>query len=157
MNFGEILDKWENSRRSNSGNDEMETWLRGNEIFDKDAGEKKTPKQGELRIRQERRRRLLHALPDDILDIHGLSCEKALISLHAFFDRAKENGYEKLRIIHGKGNHTQSGTGGSGAVLGDTVRAFIEKCPFAGESGYEKAVNGGSGATWVLLKSANSL
>jgi hypothetical protein len=33
-----------------------------------------------------------------------------------------------------------------------TVRKYIEKCPFAGESGHEKAANGGTGATWVLLK-----
>jgi len=149
MNFGEILDKWENRQSSGSGNDAMETLLRNSAIYDKDANEKKADRQGE------RRRRLLHAQPDDILDIHGYTSEKALSSLHIFFGNAKENGYEKLRIIHGKGNHTQS-AGRNGSILGNTVRDFIEKCPFAGESGYEKSVCGGSGATWVFLKQAVS-
>jgi len=29
---------------------------------------------------------------------------------------------------------------------------FIERCPFAGESGKEKTNAGGDGATWILLK-----
>jgi DNA-nicking Smr family endonuclease len=37
-------------------------------------------------------------------------------------------------------------------VLKRTVREFIERCPFAGESGQGPA--GGAGATWVLLKQA---
>jgi len=67
--------------------------------------------------------------------------------LDQFFSNAKENGYEKLRIIHGKGNRSQEG-----AVLRQTVRKYIEQCPFAGENGFEKSANGGSGATWVFLK-----
>jgi DNA-nicking Smr family endonuclease len=48
-------------------------------------------------------------------------------------------------IIHGKGNHSRGE-----AVLGRTVREFIEHCPFAGESGHGR--EGGTGTTWVLLK-----
>jgi hypothetical protein len=32
------------------------------------------------------------------------------------------------------------------------VKTFIETCPFAGESGHGHASTGGTGVTWVLLK-----
>ena len=151
MNFGDILDQWERGRSTaaqkkignhNEASGTMETWLHSNGIFDKDAVlVTRTQAPGE------NRRRLLNGKPDDILDIHGLTSDKAWLSLDLFFTRAKSCGFEKLRIIHGKGNHTQDD-----AVLGRTVRDFIEQCPFAGESGFEKTVGGGTGATWVLLK-----
>ena len=119
----------------------MNEWLRKNKIYDKDANSKQVSFPGE------KRRQLLNKKPDDILDIHGLSSEKAWLSLDHFFSNARENNFQKLRIIHGKGNHSQGLS-----ILGTTVRKFIEKCPFAGESGFEKAANGGCGAVWVLLK-----
>jgi len=129
MDFADVFNKWE----------------KNNKVYDKDAvensGGQKENAPGE------NRRRLLHSKPDDVLDIHGLSGERAWLSLDDFFNRARDSGFKKLRVIHGKGNHTQGS-----AVLGNTVRGFIEQCPFAGESGSEKAIDGGSGATWVLLK-----
>jgi DNA-nicking Smr family endonuclease len=125
MDFGEILDKWENS----------------NNVYDKDADEEKTAAPGR------NKKRLLNVKPDAILDIHGFTSEKAWLELDNFFTTAKDSGHKKLRIIHGKGNHSQGE-----AVLNELTRKFIEKCPFAGESGHEKSANGGSGATWVLIK-----
>jgi len=125
VNFGDILAEW----------------LQNNKITDKDANAEKTY------VPVENKRRLLRANPDDILDIHGLTGEKAWITLDHFFTNARDRGCKKLRIIHGKGNKSQGKT-----VLGSVVRKYIEKCPFAGESGYEKSANGGTGATWVLLK-----
>jgi DNA-nicking Smr family endonuclease len=136
--FGDILNKWENGV---SQKDAMYTWLQNNKIYDKDANVKEATKHGE------NRHRLLNSKPDAVLDIHGLTESSAWLSLDRFFSEAKDNGYEKLRIIHGKGNRSQDEP-----VLLYTVRKYIEKCPFAGESGHEKAVNGGTGATWVLLK-----
>ena len=149
MDFGEILDKWEGRKPefrgevpgANSKKSAMELWLQKNEIYDKDANEEKNPGHGE------NKKRLLNKKPDAVVDIHGLTSEEAWLSLEQFFENAKTNDYKKLRIIHGKGNHTQGD-----AVLKATVRKFIEQCNFAGESGYEKSENGGSGATWVLLK-----
>ena len=142
MDFGDILNKWEKGQSATTNSGEMESWLRGNKVFDKDAEDSyKTQSAGE------HRRRLRQGKPDDILDIHGLSGDKALVSLDLFFTRARDCGYEKLRIIHGKGNHSQGD-----AILSRTVRDFIEQCPYAGESGFEKSAAGGSGATWVLLK-----
>jgi DNA-nicking Smr family endonuclease len=148
LGFGDILEKWERGSRTSSSdnsrdgkNSVMENWLRDGEIYDKDADMEKTPAPGE------QRRRLLRSRPDDTIDIHGLTSEEAQISLDNFFTNAKNSGFKKLRIIHGKGNHSKGE-----AVLGRTVRDFIEKCPFAGESGSEVSANGGSGATWVFLK-----
>jgi len=140
VNFGDILEKWEQGQGSSPKN-AMETWLDKNAIHDKDANAQKPRDPGELR------RRLLRIKPDDTIDIHGATGEKARLLLEQFFSNAKDNGYEKLRIIHGKGNHSEGE-----AVLGKIVRDFIEQCPFAGESGHEKSPNGGAGATWVFLK-----
>ena len=141
MNFGDILDKWESGQSGSFQKNVMESWLRNNNVYDKDANINRAPAPGEYR------RQIVYTQPDEILDIHGLSDEKAWLSLELFFTRARSCGFKKLRIIHGKGNRSQGE-----AVLKLTVRKYIEQCSFAGESGYEKAANGGSGATWVLLK-----
>ena len=132
MNFGDILEKWEREQPAVQSN-ATRTY--------KDAYAKETAIPGE------NRRRLLRIRPDDIIDIHGSTREKAWLLLDQFFSNAKECGFEKLRIIHGKGNRSQGEV-----ILRRTVREYIEQCPFAGESGYEKSANGGTGATWVFLK-----
>ena len=138
VNFGDILDKWERGKSPNS----MESWLRDNGIYDKDGQTKdKAPSH------TGQRHRLRSKKPDDVLDIHGLTRDEAWLSLEHFFDMARSRAFQKLLVIHGKGNHSNGD-----AILGRTVRDFIEQCPNAGESGYEKASDGGTGATWVLLK-----
>jgi DNA-nicking Smr family endonuclease len=125
-NFGDILDKW----------------ISVNGIHNKDVEEKDKHISA-----QEKRRRLRNKKPDAELDIHGKTRDEAWQKLEVFFGSAKEKGYEKILVIHGKGNHS---TGES--VLKRTVMDFIERCPFAGESGRGKTSSGGEGATWVLLK-----
>ncbi len=126
MNFEDILNKWEKNNR----------------IYDKD-----TESESEHISPYERRSRLRNKKPDAELDIHGLTRDEAWKALEIFFNDSKGKGLEKLLIIHGKGNHS---TGE--AVLKRVVMDFIERCPFAGESGRGKAAAGGEGATWVLLK-----
>ncbi|MDR1838028.1 MAG: Smr/MutS family protein [Treponema sp.] len=142
--FGDILAKWEGTSeagRHTPAKGALEKWLANNKIIDKDSDSERTHYRGE------NRQRLLHGKPDDILDIHSLTSEEAWIALERFFTNSKDRGYKKLRIIHGKGNRSQGKT-----VLTHVVRNYIEKCRFAGESGFEKANHGGTGATWVLLK-----
>ena len=141
MNFGDILEKWERDQSQTSHNRIISAWLNENEVFDKDS------KTENASVPGEKRRRLMRLQPDGIIDIHGYTSEKAWLALDQFFTDAKASGFEKLRIIHGKGNRSQGE-----AVLGRTVRKFIEQCPFAGENGFEKSANGGTGATWVFLK-----
>jgi len=117
-------------------------WLENHEVYDKDAknqSEKITP--------QEKRRRIISKKANKTIDLHGLTQEEAWNILEACFKESKEYGFKKLLIIHGKGNHSQGE-----AVLKELVRRYIEHCPFAGESGYASPKNGGTGATWVLIK-----
>jgi DNA-nicking Smr family endonuclease len=137
MDFGKILDQWERLAPAPT-------------IYGKDQ-------EFEFESSSERRRRLLRKRPDETIDLHGLNQEEAWEALARFFENAREHKLEKLLVIHGKGNHTESFTPVSTAnrslgILKNTVRDFIEHCPFAGESGYGNASLGGSGSTWVLLK-----
>jgi len=125
-NFGDILDKW----------------ISVNGVQNKDIEDR--DKQVSA---QEKRRRLRNKKPDAELDIHGKTRDEAWQELEVFFGDAKEKGFEKIIVIHGKGNHSAGES-----VLKRVVMDFIERCPFAGESGKGKAAAGGEGATWVLLK-----
>jgi DNA-nicking Smr family endonuclease len=137
MDFGDILSRWEKKKESPPFRFDP------GEVYDKDAERQ----EDSAETPAERRRRLRLAKSDDVIDIHGLTREEAAAALEAFFDGARRKGHEKLLVIHGKGNHSQKE-----AVLKYVTRDFIERCPFAGESGYADAAGGGSGATWVLLK-----
>ena len=130
-NFGDILDKWISAN--------------GVQKKDEDGGEEAA---GSLKAdAQEKRRRLRNKKPDAELDIHGQTRDEARQALEVFFNDAKEKEFEKILIIHGKGNHSMGDS-----ILKRVVLDFIEQCPFAGESGKGKASTGGEGATWVLLK-----
>jgi DNA-nicking Smr family endonuclease len=162
MDFGDILEQWEKqtakTRRGGKGArgggktggqperaDPLEVWLRVNGVYDKDASAN-----AEAALSGgagSRRRRLLAKTADAVLDLHGLTRDEAWASLDTFFNDSRRRGFEKLLVIHGKGNHSRGDV-----VLKEIVRVFIENCPFAGESGPNRAAAGGSGATWVLLK-----
>ena len=140
MNFGDILNRWEKQNR-------------GTEGYDKDEAAA-----GPGKGSGERRRRLLRKRPDASIDLHGLTQDEAWNALETFFNRSRNSGFEKVLVIHGKGNHKGSGNEGprpAEGALRDLSRRFIESCPFAGESGLSHIKEGGSGATWVILKEKN--
>ncbi|GHV92300.1 DNA mismatch repair protein MutS [Spirochaetia bacterium] len=178
MDFGDILNQWDNQTarpqgkksagRASPGNQgraaegqkgaapqgalrkvhPLTEWLVKNDVYDKDAEEPELHGGRAAAVSAgEKRRRLLLRKPDAVIDLHGLTRDEAWAALDTFFQNGKRQGFLKLAIIHGKGNHSQGG-----AVLKHTVREFIERCPFAGESGIGDAPLGGSGTTWVLLK-----
>ena len=135
MNFGAILDKWEKQTS-------------GNKVYDKDAGSTADAARGR-KTNGARRSRLLRKKPDAFIDLHGLNRDEAWKSLEMFFENSRDNGLEKVQIIHGKGSHSN---GANESALRELSRLFIENCSFAGESGHCSAREGGSGATWVILK-----
>jgi len=135
MNFGDILDRWEKQRPSGGDSPDEEIQAKDTEETIRQSGA------------QEKRRRLRNKKPDAELDIHGQTRDEAWLALETFFNNAREKELEKVLIIHGKGNHSADEP-----VLKRVVMDFIERCPFAGESGRGKASTGGEGATWVLLK-----
>jgi DNA-nicking Smr family endonuclease len=166
MDFGDILDAWDartataRGKKARPGNqagpegapakvDPLTAWLRINGVEDKDAAEGGEAEDGPSR--GERRRRLLDKRPDAVIDLHGLKRDEAWAALEGFFQAGRQQGFEKLLIVHGKGNHSEGD-----AVLKRTCRDFIERCPFAGESGRGSPAEGASGATWVLIKPASS-
>ncbi|MDR1250473.1 MAG: Smr/MutS family protein [Treponema sp.] len=161
MDFGDILDKWDHQTGRTPGTerslgkkapritaeqktDILSAWLRINDVVDKDAElfEAAAPFE-----KGERRRRLRSKRPDASLDLHGQTRDEAWLSLDEFFRLSRQQSFEKLLIIHGKGNHSEGE-----ATLKRVVQSYIERCAFAGESGQSTAAEGGSGATWVLLK-----
>jgi DNA-nicking Smr family endonuclease len=160
MDFGDILDAWDKQtsragkkQKPGAGGEEgaavdpVMAWIRVNGVYDKDA---ENPEEEERRA-AERRRRLRLKKPDAILDLHGLVRDDAWAAMETFFEESRQLELEKVLLIHGKGNHSAGE-----AVLKRAVLQFIEKCPYAGESGQPSAELGGSGATWVLLKAATA-
>ncbi|MDR0637050.1 MAG: Smr/MutS family protein [Treponema sp.] len=127
--------------------DPITAWLRIYGVYDKDADAEATAMHETGSDAGKRRRRLLQKEPDAMIDLHGLTQSEAWNALDSFFENSRQQGFEKLCIIHGKGNHSDGN-----AVLKQLARRFIECCPFAGESGHGNAASGGSGATWVILK-----
>jgi len=141
MDFGAILDKWESQNGAAAeafGKGPISLPIRARNMSDE---------RGSRASAQEKRRRLRGKKPDAQIDIHGKTRDEAWLALEDFFGDSREKGLEKVLVIHGKGNHS-----GGEAVLRRVVMDFIERCPFAGESGKGKASAGGEGVTWVLLK-----
>ena len=136
MDFGNILAEWE---KKNPGNQTLY------KAQDRDSGESR-----EKNNTGEKRFRLLRKKPDAFIDLHGLSRDEAWTALDTFFEDSRRKGFEKVLVVHGKGNH--SGFSGNEGVLRDLAKQFIEACSFAGESGYGANRDGGRGATWVILK-----
>jgi len=152
MDFAQILDEWEKDKakrrpqHSESGEGSrkvLEEWLNSEEnwkYYDKGSPE---PEDDAAALRQ----RLRKMEPEDELDLHGLTIEESLVRLDRFLSEAVQRGLQKVLIVHGKGNHSKSG-----AVLPKAVVEYLQKSPLAGELGTPRRENGGSGATWVIIK-----
>ncbi len=131
----------ENSKQINP----MELWLRRYGTIDKD----KLAEDQYERTKEQDRNYILNMKPEARLDLHGLHQDEAQVKLDSFITDCKRRGLHKVIIIHGKGIHTS----GTDPVLGELVRKFIERDKRCGSSGHPKTKQeGGSGATWVILK-----
>lgn len=123
----------------------MEMWLRRYGTVDKDKIAEETAE----RTREQDRNYLVSMRPEAHLDLHGLHQDEARERLNNFISDCKRRGIRKVMIIHGKGIHTH----GTDPVLGELVRRFIETDNRCGMSGHPKnKADGGTGATWVILK-----
>lgn len=83
------------------------------------------------------------------LDLHGLIAREAKAVLREFLAEALERGLTCVRIIHGKG--LRSGPGGP--VLKSTVSAVLQRSSRVLAFVSARAVDGGTGALYVLLSS----
>ncbi|MBP7096250.1 MAG: Smr/MutS family protein [Spirochaetia bacterium] len=92
--------------------------------------------------------RELEALPVDAsVDLHGLRAAEAEERLEAFLRDSAATGARKVLVVHGKCNHSPDEP-----VLKAVARRVLERSPHAGRSGPAPKSQGGSGATWVLLR-----
>ncbi|MDR2481281.1 MAG: Smr/MutS family protein [Spirochaetaceae bacterium] len=149
MDFAKILAEWEENRTVKAGsgkkrtaNDALCAWLERNTPVNKDA---------EFCVKAyspaEKQRLLLNIPPEASIDLHEKTRDEAWRALDDFFHAAVVRGVKKVLIIHGKGNHSKTG-----GVLKEICRVYLEQCPFAGASGHPSGKDGGTGATWVILK-----
>lgn len=167
MTFEEILNQWEariqrpyerkrmrkdaknpTAAAYNAENNQkinpMDYWVRRYGVYDKDAQDSQDPAPLD---NQAEKRRLRAMRPQAEIDLHGMTLEEAYGALVTFFDDAVRREYQKILIIHGKGNHSQNGP-----VLSRFVQKFLETHAHAGETGHPKGRDGGTGSTWVILK-----
>ena len=122
----------------------MDYWLRRHGVYDKDADNSEN---SSLFDNLAEKRRLRTMRPQAEIDLHGMTLEEAYGALVTFFEDAVRREYQKVLIIHGKGNHSQNGP-----VLARFVQKFLETNSHAGETGHPKGRDGGTGSTWVILK-----
>lgn len=169
--FGKILENWDllnekkrkntkSSKKKNAPSKDifdddfqkrenpMNIWLRQYGVIDKD----KEKNDSENRKKFENRSVLRKMKPDATIDLHGLTKDEAYIRLRRFVDECCRMNLKKILIIHGKGNHSKEKP-----VLDLLVKSFIENDSRLGESGKANQEEGGSGATWVLIKNKKQI
>lgn len=81
------------------------------------------------------------------IDLHGLTVAEAEVQLRAFIAEARREDVTKILVIHGKG-----ASEGSRGVLKSLVQRELEQSPYIGTTGTPSAADGGSGATWAIVR-----
>lgn len=82
------------------------------------------------------------------LDLHGLTREAARRKLVWFLERCAQQGYQCVRIIHGRGH----GSKDRQPVLKTLIGGWLAQCEAVLAFCQARQVDGGSGAMMVLLK-----
>lgn len=83
------------------------------------------------------------------LDLHGLTIQDALRTMHAFLLESRALGRRRVLIVHGKGTHSEHGAPLREAVVSDLLEAtsgLVHAFASAASS------DGGEGATVVMLR-----
>ena len=95
-----------------------------------------------------------------VIDLHGLSLEKANLAIEIFIEDSFKKNYKKIKIITGKGNRSEIWknpyVSSNLGVLKNSVPEFIKK----NKKLFNKIINfedanpeeGGSGAFFIILK-----
>jgi DNA-nicking Smr family endonuclease len=151
MDFGDILDEWDKIKgkreESQTSHGEKEASAPGDWLDAKGEGDGNS-REHEAEDRSREARRLAALKPQAVLDLHGMTAERAESAIAAFIDGSAREGLEKVLVIHGKGLHSEGGQG----VLKKTARRALESHPLAGRIGEASRFDGGSGALWVLIR-----
>ncbi len=149
MDFEQILKKWESqSNGSNTprkeGMAQAEHWVESYSPREEHLAEKEIDP---IRPASEGRSIWRRRPHQDVLDLHGLTREESVRELAYFVQSMRRRGLRKGLIIHGKGLHSPDG-----AVLAPVVRDYLESSSEIGEFRKATGKNGGSGATWFILR-----
>lgn len=88
--------------------------------------------------------------PEDTLDLHGMTVREAEEACTAFLQESAAKKLRKIAIITGKGLHNESGV----SLLKDVALSAIRLSGVVTEAYTPKAIYGGSGAIWIILKKA---
>jgi DNA-nicking Smr family endonuclease len=94
-----------------------------------------------------RLRRGLYPIEDE-LDLHGLGQAAARDNLAEFIAQSRNAGRRCIRIIHGKGYRS----GARGPILKIAVNAWLRRHADVMAFCSARAINGGTGAVYVLLR-----
>lgn len=135
------------AKKNGKINMDMIAWIDRYGVPDKDARPEPLSPEDKRRMQAEERRRLRAKAHEAKIDLHGLLGDDVDGALDRFFDECIRKDLEKVLIVHGRGIHSDGPP-----VLYSRVKSYIDRCPFAGESGQAAPKDGGSGATWVILK-----
>lgn len=84
------------------------------------------------------------------LDLHGLTRDEAQLQLNEFIVYVRDSGIRCVRIIHGKGY----GSSNQGPVIKPLVNQWLRKRAEILAFCSARPVDGGTGAVYVLVKSA---
>ncbi|RKX83106.1 MAG: DNA mismatch repair protein MutS [Spirochaetes bacterium] len=140
MDFGKILEEWENKDKKRNFNDLL------NKYPPKKAEKETEP--ADSRKKAIRRREYLRKLkPQRTLDLHGFKKDDAIAALNSFIIESRQLGFKKVLIIPGKGIHSKNGP-----VLRNAVIKYLEQNRLTGEFGPAEREYGGKGAVWVILR-----
>ncbi len=159
MDFERILQEWEASRRQRSEPERrrsqryaLEQWI---DRYPPEPGEADPELYVELDDEQggdpSGRRAGRRLAVEAELDLHGYTIEQAAAALEQFIRQSLETGVRKVLVIHGKGKHSSDK-----AVLPEFVRSFLQAHSAIGEIGTPKRSEGGSGATWAIVRGYRS-
>lgn len=83
------------------------------------------------------------------LDLHGMTIDQAREQLHAFVRLCSERGYKRVRVVHGQGFGSATGT----SVLRHQARHWLSQMPVVLGYVSPTPADGGEGAVLVLLRS----
>lgn len=97
-----------------------------------------------------RRLRRGHYRIEAELDLHGLNRDRAKLAVAEFLARCRARDLRCVRIVHGKGNGSPNSGPVIKALLGSWLRRRRDVIAYCSA----RAVDGGTGAVYVLLRAA---
>ncbi len=82
------------------------------------------------------------------LDLHGLTVELARDALNQLLDEAKREGWQCLKVVHGKGLRSSN----RGPVLKSRVNTWLRRCGQVLAFCSAPPADGGTGVVYILLR-----